>query len=68
MNGDFFWATSHLCIECERQLIMENSTPLCNRPPGINLIRGKFSLGQGAKKELGESKIYQGDIVFLGVF
>ena len=28
--------------------------PLCNRSPGINLI--KFSLGQGAKKELGGSK------------
>ena len=26
-------------------------TPICNRPPEINLIRRKFSLGQGAKKE-----------------
>ena len=43
-------------------------TPLCNRPPGINLIRGKFSLGQGAKKELGGIKIYQGALLFLGVF
>ena len=31
-------------------------TPLCNRHPGINLIRGKFS--QGAKKELEGIKIY----------
>ena len=40
--------------------------PFCNRPPGINIIRGKFSLGQGAKKELGEIKIYQGALLFLG--
>ena len=41
-------------------------TPLCNRPPGINLIRGTFSLGQGAKKELGGSKFIRGAWLFFG--
>ena len=38
---------------------------LCNRPPEINLIRGKFILGQEAKKELGGPKFIRG-ITVLG--
>ena len=42
-------------------------TSLCNRPPKINLIRGKFILGQGAKKELGGSKFIRGHCCFGGI-
>ena len=38
-------------------------TPLCNRPPKS---KGKFSLGQGAKKELGGSKFIREHCCFWG--
>ena len=43
-------------------------TPLCNRPPGINLIRGKFSPGQGGKERTrGDQNLLGGIAVFLGI-
>ena len=39
-------------------------TPLCNRPPKS---KGKFSLGQGAKKELEGSKFIRGHCCFWGI-
>ena len=40
------------------------ATPLCNRPPRINLIRGLIQSWSGAKKEVGGIKIYQGALLF----
>ena len=53
-------------IKCTFTCKVSHVTPLCNRTPGINLIRGKFSLGQGAKKELGGSKFIGEHCCFLG--